>query len=102
MKDQSDALVQWIAEQQRANSLSPKHPAPELHLHQHHYPAPPEPRRAVPPPHDDYTVRVPPLVAATYMLFLSVALALPLALIGAIVNGDRPSVHYIQPSQGNW
>jgi hypothetical protein len=37
------------------------------------------------------------------MLFVSLAISVPLALIGAIVDARiRPDVHYIHPSRGAW
>lgn len=95
MDNNPDALAQWIAQQQRANSLS--HQPPELHLHQHHHQAP-----VVPPPidkiEDPTSIRVPPLVVATYALFLSVALALPLTLIAVILEtSQQPQIQYVEP-----
>lgn len=97
MKDQNSLLTQWIAQQQRASSLSQKQPAPELHLHQHHHPTTPpaveyEPR----------SERLHPLFVAVYMLFVSLAISVPLALVAAIIESTtRPDVQYIQP-QGRW
>lgn len=97
MKDQ-DALVQWIAAQQRASSLSQSQ-APELHLHQHHHPA-------TPPPSAEFErrpERLHPLFVAVYMLFVSVAISVPLALLAAIVDSsNRPDVQYVQPQRGGW
>lgn len=98
MKDQSDALAQWLAEQQRASSLSRKQPAPELHLHQHHHPA-------TPPPVAEFErrERLHPLFVAVYMLFVSIAISVPLALLAAIVDSsNRPDVQYVQPDRGGW
>jgi hypothetical protein len=97
----ADALALWLVQRQQASQLSqPQSPPGELHLHQHHHaaPAPPLVEESEP-----QTVRLHPLVVATYMLFLSVAISLPLALIAAIVEaGNRPSIQYVQPSRGSW
>jgi hypothetical protein len=54
-------------------------------------------------PEQPQTVRLHPLFVATYMLFVSVAISLPIALIAAIVEaGSRPDVQYVQPSRGGW
>ena len=94
MDNTKDALAQWIAQQQ-ADSLSQQ--PPELHLHQHHHQAPP----VVHPPtriEDPSSIRVPPLVVATYALFLSVALALPLTLIAVILEtSQQPQIQYVEP-----
>lgn len=98
MQDQNQ-LTQWIAEQQRASSLSPKQAATELHLHQHNHPA-------VAPPSAEFerrSERLHPLFVAVYMLFVSVAISVPLALLAAIVDAsNRPDVQYIQPQRGGW
>lgn len=98
MKDQSDSLVQWIAAQRRASSLSQQQPAPELHLHQHHHPTTPPAAEYEPRPE-----RLHPLFVAVYMLFVSIAISVPLALLAAIVeSSNRPDVQYVQPQQGRW
>lgn len=101
MKDhQAQALVLWLAEQQQASRLAQQQaPTGELHLHQHHHAAP-APAPVAEPEQDYRTVRMHPLFVAAYMLFLSVAISLPIALIAAIV--DRPDVQYVQPSRGGW
>jgi hypothetical protein len=98
MSDQSDALVQWIAAQQRASSISQKQPAPELHLHQHHHPT-----TAAAAEFERRPERLHPLFVAVYMLFVSIAISVPLALLAAIVDAsNRPDVQYIQPQRGGW
>lgn len=101
MKDQNRALVLWLAEQQQASRLAQQQAPGELHLHQHHHAAPALP---VAEPEPEYrTIRLHPLFLATYILFISVAMALPLAMIAAIIEaGNRPSVQYVQPSRGGW
>ena len=97
----ADALAIWLVEQQQKSHLAQQQqPAGELHLHQHHHAAPaPAPVAETAP----QTVRMHPLFVAVYMLFVSVALSLPLALIAAIVHaGNRPQVIYQQPSRGGW
>jgi hypothetical protein len=96
----ADALAIWLVEQQQASRLAQQQPQlGELHLHQHHHAAPPAPVSTPEP----QTVRMHPLFVAAYMLFLSVAISLPIALIAAIVEaGSRPDVQYIQPSRGSW
>jgi len=98
MSDPNSLLTQWIAEQQRASSLSKKQPAPELHLHQHHHPTPPPAAEFERRPE-----RLHPLFVAVYMLFVSIAISVPLALLAAIVDSsNRPDVHYVQPQRGGW
>jgi hypothetical protein len=102
MKDhQAQALALWLSEQQQASRLAQQQAPGELHLHQHHHAAPmPAP---IAEPEQPQTVRLHPLFVATYMLFVSVAISLPIALIAAIVEaGDRPDVQYVQPSRGGW
>lgn len=103
MKDQQNrALVLWLAEQQQASRLAQQQAPGELHLHQHHHAAPAPPPVAEPEP-EYRTIRLHPLILATYILFISVAMALPLAMIAAIIEaGNRPSVQYVQPSRGGW
>ena len=97
MQDQN-LLSQWIAEQQRASSLSKKQPAPELHLHQHHHPTAPPAAE-----HDRRPERMHPLTYMFSLFLLSIALSVPLALLAAIVeSSNRPSVNYVQPSQERW
>jgi hypothetical protein len=97
----ADALAIWLVEQQQASRLAQQQTAPgELHLHQHHHAAP-VPAPVAEPEHQ--TVRLHPIFMATYLLFLSVAISVPLALIAAIVDSThRPAVQYIQPSRGSW
>ena len=99
----AETLAIWLVEQQQKSHLAQQQqPAGELHLHQHHHAAPaPAPVAETAP----QTVRMHPLFVAVYMLFVSVALSLPLALIAAIVDtGNRPtlsppnsSVRYLTP-----
>lgn len=97
MQDQNSLLTQWIADQQRASSLSTKQPAPELHLHNHHHPATPA------TDFERRPERLHPLFVAVYMLFVSIAISVPLALLAAIVDSsNRPDVQYIQPQRGSW
>jgi ABC-type phosphate transport system permease subunit len=102
MKDQqSQALVLWLAEQQQASRLAQQQTRSELHLHQHHHAAPAPPPLAE--PEQPQTVRLHPIFVATYMLFVSVAISLPIALIAAIVESNsRPDVQYVQPQRGGW
>lgn len=94
----ADALAIWLVEQQQASRLAQHQKPGELHLHQHHYPAP-----APLPVAEPQTVRLHPIFVATYMLFLSIAISVPLALLAAIVDStNRPSVQYVQPQQGGW
>lgn len=96
------ALAAWLVEQQQASRLAqPQTPPGELHLHQHHHAAPaPLPRAEA---DQRQAVRLHPLFVATYMLFVSVALALPLTLIAVILDtGNRPTIQYVQPSRGGW
>lgn len=97
----ADALAIWLIEQQQASRLAQQQTPPgELHLHQHHHAAPAPAPVAEP---EQQTVRLHPLFAATYMLFVSIALALPLTLIAVILeNANRPSIQYVQPSRGGW
>lgn len=96
----AEALAIWLIEQQQASQMAQPQPQPgQLHLHQHHHAASPAP---VSNP-ETQTVRLHPLFVATYMLFLSVAISVPLALIAAIVDdGNRPQVIYQQPSRRGW
>ncbi|HZG40477.1 MAG TPA: hypothetical protein VEZ50_17505 [Nodosilinea sp.] len=96
----ANALAIWLIEQQQASQTAQPQSQPgELHLHQHHHAATPPP---VSPP-EPQTVRLHPLFVATYMLFLSVAISVPLALIAAIVDStNRPSVQYVQPERRGW
>lgn len=96
----ADALAIWLVQQQQASRLThPKTPSGDLHLHQHHHAASPAPVSTPAP----QTMRLHPLFVATYMLFLSVAISVPLALIAAIVDStNRPSVQYVQPERRSW
>ena len=95
----ADALAIWLVEQQQASRKAhPQQPPGELHLHHHAAPAPPPVADAQP-----QTVRLHPLITATYMLLLSLAISLPLAMLAAILDaGTRPAVQYVQPSRGGW
>lgn len=96
MYQKEDALAQFIAAQQRASDLA-RPTTGELHLHQHHHAAPSPAAETERPPE-----RLHPLFVATYMLFVSLAISVPLALIGAIVEAtNQPDVQYIQPG-GRW
>lgn len=94
----TEALAIWLAQQQQQSYLAQQQTQPgELHLHQHNHAAP------APAPEQRQTMKMHPLFAATYLLFISVALALPLALIAAIVEaGNQPEIIYQQPSRGGW
>lgn len=101
MSDQTKVLALWLAEQQQASRLAQQQTATELHLHQHHHAAPAPP--PVAEPEQPQTVRLHPLVLATYALLLSIAISVPLALLGAMVDAlNRPTVQYVQPSRGGW
>jgi ABC-type phosphate transport system permease subunit len=95
----ADALAIWLVEQQTSRLAQHQKPG-ELHLHQHHHAAP-APAPVTDP--DPQTVRLHPIFVATYILFLSIAISVPLALLAAIVDAtNRPSVQYVRPSQGGW
>ena len=97
----ADALAIWLVEQQQQSGRLSRHESPpvELHLHQHHHAAP----APLPLAEGEVeTVRLHPLFVATYILFVSLAFSVPLALIGAIVEAGRPQVIYQQPSRGGW
>lgn len=99
----TEALALWLHSQQENSRLAQQQQTKpgELHLHQHHHAAPAPP--PVTEPEQPQTVRLHPLFVATYLLFVSVAISLPIALIAAIVEaGSRPDVHYVQPSRGGW
>ncbi|PZV07835.1 MAG: hypothetical protein DCF32_06285 [Leptolyngbya sp.] len=101
MTDQTRALALWLAEQQQASRLAQQQAPGEIHLHQHHHHAPTRP--PVAEPEQPQTVRLHPLALATYALLLSIAISVPLALLGAMVDAlNRPSVEYVQPSRGGW
>lgn len=96
--DNNTELTKWIDTQRQASSIAqPGQLPPELHLHHHHA----APLAPTPPPInvEDYRlVRMHPLLFGTYLLVVSVALALPLAFLAAIVEStNRPEVQYIQP-----
>lgn len=98
----ADALAIWMVEQQQKSHLAQQQtpPAGELHLHHHHHAAPTPPPVAAP---ENHPARMHPLFVATYMLFISLAISIPLALLGAMVDAlNRPSVEYVQPSRGGW
>ncbi len=91
----NNELTKWIDSQRQVSGIAqPGHQVPpELHLHHH---APPVPQSN---DQERATItRIHPLFAATYMLFVSLAISIPLALLAAIVEStNRPSVQYIQP-----
>jgi ABC-type phosphate transport system permease subunit len=98
----TQALAIFLAEQaaNRPAHWAQSKQLAELHLHHHHYAAP-EPSPVAEP--EPQTVRLHPIFVATYMLFLSIAISVPLALLAAIVDStNRPSVQYVQPQQGGW
>jgi hypothetical protein len=95
MNHQKADLARWIAQQQQQSDIARQSlDSPQLHLHHHEAPIVDSEPQAV---------RMHPLITAAYMLLLSLSISLPLALIAAIVDaGNRPSVQYVQPSQGGW
>ena len=96
----ADALAIWLVEQQQTSRLAQHQKPGELHLHQHqhHYAAPAPVTDPAP-----QTVRLHPIFVATYLLFISIAISVPLALLAAIVDStNQPSVQYVRPSQGGW
>lgn len=95
----AEALAIWMVEQQKASKMAQQQTsAGDLHLHQHHHTAPPPAAEFERRPE-----RLHPLFVAVYMLFVSVAISVPLALLAAIVDAsNRPDVQYIQPQQGRW
>jgi len=96
----ADALAIWLVEQQQASRLAQHQKPGELHLHQHHHAAPAPAPVAEPEPQDS---RLHPIFVATYMLFISIAISVPMALLAAIVDStNQPSVQYVRPSQGGW
>lgn len=102
MQPDTKLLALWLAEQQQASRLAQQQaPLGEIHLHQHHHAAPaPLPMAE---PEQPQTVRLHPLALATYALLLSIAISVPLALLGAMVEAlNRPTVQYVQPSRGGW
>ena len=107
--DGDAALELWRAFQSQQSSRLADTLPPEIHLHQHHHAAPSPPPAPVtrhrPAPVPTYRRELPhPLITALYMLMVSVALALPLAVIAAIVGAsNHPQVIYQQqPSRGGW
>lgn len=103
---QTQALAIFLAEQaaNRPAHLAQHKQLGELHLHQHqhHYAASePEPSPVATP--EPQSLRMHPIFVATYLLFISIAISVPLALLAAIVDStNRPSVQYVQPQQGGW
>lgn len=95
----TEALAIWLAQQQQSSYQAQQQAKPgELHLHQHQHHA-----SATPPEFERRTERLHPLFVAVYMLFVSVAISVPLALLASIVDAsNRPDVHYIQPERGGW
>lgn len=94
-----DALALWIAQQQHDSQMAQhRHSKAELHLHQHNHAAPPSTATEKPQP-----AHYHPLVVATYAVLMALAVSVPLALLGAMVDSlNRPSVQYVQPSRGGW
>lgn len=102
MTNRNQALALWLAANQQASHRAEKSAPPgDIHLHQHVHHAPPAPPLVEAP--TEGPARVHPLTLATYAVLLSIAVSVPLALLGAMVEAlNRPDVEIIQPARGEW
>lgn len=101
----ADALALWLVDQQLKNRPTEveRSAGGDLHLHQHHYAVQPVQTTPEPEPETYQTVRLHPLAFMFSLFLLSIAISVPLALLGAMVDSlNRPDVQYIQPSRGGW
>jgi hypothetical protein len=104
MNRNDKALALWLAEQQR---MSGQQPGPSLHLHNHYYQYPhpiqqPQPVQTPSLPEEsryaaarERSERMHPLTLAFSVLVFSLSLAIPLAILGAILQ-PQPEYHYHQ------
>jgi hypothetical protein len=107
MKPDNAALARWLAEQQRQQGIIPSSTGSQLHLHQHHYYFPhpiqqPQPVQTPSLPDEsryaatkERSERMHPLTLALSVLVFSLALAIPLAILGTILQ-PQPEYHYHQ------